>query len=52
MLSRRLFLQSTAFSTSLFTVPGLFAEELVKLPLRPRGRSIRTSCRLTPTTIC
>lgn len=37
MLSRRLFLQSTAFSTSLFTVPGLFAEELVKTPAQTEG---------------
>ena len=37
MLSRRLFLQSTAFSTSLFTVPGLFAEELVKTPSQTEG---------------
>ena len=37
MLSRRLFLQSTAFSTSLFAVPGLFAEELVKTPSQTEG---------------
>jgi protocatechuate 3,4-dioxygenase beta subunit len=37
MLSRRLFLQSTAFSTSLFTVSGLFAEELVKTPAQTEG---------------
>jgi protocatechuate 3,4-dioxygenase beta subunit len=37
MLSRRLFLQSTAFSTSLCTIPGLFAEELVKTPSQTEG---------------
>ncbi len=35
--SRRLFLQATACSTAFFTVPGLFAEELVKTPSQTEG---------------
>lgn len=37
MLSRRHFLQTTAIGTSLFTVPGLFADELVKTPAQTEG---------------
>ena len=35
--SRRQFLQATAFGSALFTVPGLFAEELVKTPSQTEG---------------
>ena len=35
--SRRRFLQATAFGSALFTVPGLFAEELVQTPAQTEG---------------
>lgn len=36
-LGRRRFLQSSAFGAALFTVPGLFAEELTRTPAQTEG---------------
>ena len=53
LLSRRQIVMGGVLGAAAWLVPGAFAEELIAhAAARPRGRSIPTSCRSTPTTTC